>query len=272
MKRLLLVLTFGTVGLMGYAALAPGAAIASGTFQWGGNGFPNATCTAGQVQTMLWIFNDNGSAVPTGLTINGVAQAGSWVQQGGGTYHFTTSGAQFPPVKGATTFVTFTGELGNSTVLTLSGCNEGGTTTTTVTPPSSTTPTKTTTTATTTTTTTTPVTTTTTTTPVTTTTTTPVTTTTVPGGGGGGGGTTTTTVPTTTPPSATSTTTAPPVGGPGPGGGGGNGGGGNQGTQPIGTAFTGFEVQPWMWIAVVGLLLLGSTMLMRGYALRHDDE
>jgi hypothetical protein len=126
----LVAVTAATLLMMGWAIL-PNAAFASGTFTWGGNGFPNAKCTPGQVQTMLWIFNDNGSAVPTGLTINGVAQAGSWQQQGGGTYHFTTSGAQFPPVEGATTFATYTGTLGTNTVLTLSGCNEGQTTTTT---------------------------------------------------------------------------------------------------------------------------------------------
>jgi hypothetical protein len=164
----LIAVTAATLLMMGWAIL-PNAAFASGTFTWGGNGFPNATCTPGQVQTMLWIFNDNGSAVPTGLTINGVAQAGSWQQQGGGTYHFTTSGAQFPPVEGATTFATYTGTLGTNTVLTLSGCNEGQTTTSTTT--------------------------------TTTTTTTPTTTTTA--GGGGGGQTTTTTAPASTTTSAT---------------------------------------------------------------------
>src|SRR4029450_2885016 len=85
----LIAVTAATLLMMAWAIL-PTPAFASGTFQWEGNGFPNAKCTPGQVQTMLWIFNDNGTAVPTALTINGVQQAGSWQQQGGGTYHFTT--------------------------------------------------------------------------------------------------------------------------------------------------------------------------------------
>jgi hypothetical protein len=36
-------------------------------------------------------------------------------------------------------------------------------------------------------------------------------------------------------------------------------------------AFTGFEVQPWMFGAVAALLLLGITMLMRGYAIREEE-
>ncbi|MGZ4128166.1 MAG: hypothetical protein ACXVQ2_08450, partial [Actinomycetota bacterium] len=100
-----------------------GTAHADGTFVWGGNGFPNATCVEGSATSMLWIFNDNGTAVPTSLTINGELQSGSWVQQGNGAYHFTATvdGVNFPPL---TASVTYTGTLGSNTVLTLSGCNE----------------------------------------------------------------------------------------------------------------------------------------------------
>jgi len=231
----LIAVTAATLLMMGWAIL-PSAAFATGTFTWGGNGFPNATCTPGQVQTMLWIFNDNGTAVPTALTINGVQQAGSWQQQGQGTYHFTTSGAQFPPVQGPTTFVTFTGTLGQNTVLTLSGCNEGGTTTTTTVP-------------------------TTTTTVPTTTTTVPTTTTTVPGGGGGGPTTTTTTIPTVAPTTihkttATETTTDEVLA---------------TTVRPGGTAFTGVEnVVP---IGAIALMLMtsGSGLLWAGSRRRRRD-
>jgi hypothetical protein len=98
-------------------------ALADGTFNWEGQGFPNASCTTNPL-TMLWIFNDNGSAVPTTLTINGEVQSGSWVHKGGGAYQFTATvdGVNFPP---DTASVTYTGTLGSNTVLTLSGCNEG---------------------------------------------------------------------------------------------------------------------------------------------------
>src|SRR4029453_19526851 len=71
----LIAVTAATLLMMAWAIL-PSAAFANGTFTWEGTGFPNAKCTPGQVQTMLWIFNDNGTAAPTALTINGVPQAG----------------------------------------------------------------------------------------------------------------------------------------------------------------------------------------------------
>ena len=117
-----------------FTALA-GPASGVTSFNWGGQGFPNASCpTSGTGaivpgDTMLWIFNDNGSAVPTSLTINGELQTiGSWQQQGNGAYHFTATvdTLNFPPV---TASVTYTGTLGSNTVLTLSGCNESGPTT-----------------------------------------------------------------------------------------------------------------------------------------------
>ena len=50
--------------------LFAGAALADGTFTWGGQGFPNASCSASS-STMLWIFNPHSGAVPTTLHING---------------------------------------------------------------------------------------------------------------------------------------------------------------------------------------------------------
>jgi hypothetical protein len=264
----LIAVTAATLLMMAWAIL-PTPAFANGTFPWGGNGFPNVTCVPGQVQTMLWIFNDNGTAVPTTLSINGVQQSGSWVPFGN-TFKFTvTANAQnFPPLLAGTS-VTFTGNLGNSTVLTLSGCNEGQTTTTTVPTTTTTVPTTTTTVPTTTTTvptTTTTETTTTTTVPTTTTTVpTTTTTTTTPGGGGGGGNTT---VPTTT-----TTTTASPTVGPTTI---------HKSTTttdevlpttvtPGGTAFTGVEnVVP---IGAIALMLMtsGSGLLWAGSRRRRHD-
>jgi hypothetical protein len=259
----LIAISAATLLMMAWA-IFPSSAFATDTFPWGGNGFPNASCVPGQVQTMLWIFNDNGSAVPTSLTINGVVQSGSWVPSGGGFKFTVTANAQnFPPLT-ANTSVTFTGALGNSTVLTLSGCNEGGTTTTTTT--TTTTPVTTTTTTPVTTTTTTPVTTTTTTTPVTTTTTTPVTTTTTTPGGGGGGGTTTapsstptsspTIAPTTVHPSKTKTATVAPTT-----------------VRPAGTAFTGFEDVVPLGLVALTLMTGGSGLLWAGTRRRRNlDE
>jgi hypothetical protein len=120
--RLLVVMALiaGTMAVTGSMAHAT----SGGTFTWQGNGFPNPTCDASTAQSMLWIFNDNGSAVPTSLTINGELQSGSWVQKGNGTYQFTATvdAVNFPPTSAS---ATYTGNLGSSTVLTLSGCNEG---------------------------------------------------------------------------------------------------------------------------------------------------
>jgi hypothetical protein len=108
--------------VVGMFSFAGGPASADGTFTWGGNGFPNASCDANAV-SMLWIFNDNGTAVPTSLTINGQVQTGSWVQSGNGAYKFTVTvnGTNYPPLSAS---ITYTGTLGTNSVLTLSGCNE----------------------------------------------------------------------------------------------------------------------------------------------------
>jgi hypothetical protein len=230
----LIAVTAATLLMMGWAIL-PTSALADPTFEWGGQGFPNQTCTGTQA-TMLWIFNDNGSAVPTSLTINGQVQSGSWDQQGqGGAYHFTAtiSGTNYPPVSAS---VTYTGTLGSNSVLTLSHCDGTRTTTTTTT---STTTTGTTTTGTTTTGTT------------TTGTTTTGTTTTVP---------TTTVAPTTvTPTTVTPTTADSPSVAP-------------TTISPRGTAFTGIEdVVPLGAIALT-LLTSGTGLLWAGNRRRRDQE
>ncbi|HEU0244084.1 MAG TPA: hypothetical protein VFQ75_09280, partial [Candidatus Limnocylindrales bacterium] len=94
---------------------------------WEGNGYPSASCTADTTGNMLWIWTGDS---PTSLTINGHEYTG-WEQQGKGAYHLTIDidpGTNYPPVEGATTFVTYSGSAGT---LTLSGCNESTTTTTT---------------------------------------------------------------------------------------------------------------------------------------------
>jgi len=98
-----------------------GSALAT-TFTWGHNGYPNATCTGSQT-SMLWVWTGDS---PTGLTINGEAQTGTWSQNGNGGWHFelAISGTNFPPTSAS---VEFTGDAG---VLTLSHCDGTVTTTT----------------------------------------------------------------------------------------------------------------------------------------------
>ena len=96
---------------------------ADANYDWQGQGWPNATCgtTEGSLpSTMLWIWTGDS---PTSLTINGELQSGSWVQQGAGSFHFTTNvdGTNYPPVTASITY------SGNAGTLTLSGCDEGGT-------------------------------------------------------------------------------------------------------------------------------------------------
>jgi hypothetical protein len=93
------------------------------TFTWGHQGFPNDTCTGSQT-SMLWVWAGGGT--PTGLTINGEQQTGTWSQNGNGGWHFEVaiSGTNFPPTSAS---VEFTGTEG---VLTLSHCDGTVTTTT----------------------------------------------------------------------------------------------------------------------------------------------
>jgi hypothetical protein len=113
-----------TAGLLSFAAVGSVAGTDGGTFQWGGNGFPNNTCDGTLGDTMLWIFNPHSDAVPTKLTINGEDFTG-WSNSGGGqNWHLTVTidGTDWPPT---TVSVDYTGTVGDNAVLTLSGCNEG---------------------------------------------------------------------------------------------------------------------------------------------------
>jgi hypothetical protein len=94
---------------------------ADSTYTWLGNGYPNESCSESST-TMLWIWTGDS---PTSLTINGELQSGSWVQMGGGSWHFTTNvdATNYPPTTGSTS-ITYSGSAGT---LTLSGCDEGGT-------------------------------------------------------------------------------------------------------------------------------------------------
>lgn len=95
-----------------------------GTFTWGGQGYPNSSCSASS-STMLWIFNPHSDAQPTTLHINGENFTG-WTSSGNGNnWHLTipVDGTDFPPVD---VTVDYTGTLGDNPILTLSGCNEGG--------------------------------------------------------------------------------------------------------------------------------------------------
>ena len=95
---------------LGLAGTALGA-----TQGWGGNGWPvKSACDETPAGTTVWIWTGDS---PTALTVNGVAQAGSWVQAGGGSssYKFTSPWFATEPDH-ATTFVTFTGDAGTLTI------------------------------------------------------------------------------------------------------------------------------------------------------------
>jgi hypothetical protein len=97
-----------------------GTAFAS-TFEWQGNGYPNATCSADS-QTMQWVWT---GGTPGTLTINGEDSGDGWVHHGNAwQLQVTLDGTNYPPVNVS---LEYTGSAG---VLTLSGCNEHLTTTT----------------------------------------------------------------------------------------------------------------------------------------------
>jgi len=85
-------------------------------FNWQGNGYPNASCNANS-SNMLWIWTGDS---PDGLTINGIAQSGSWTQMGKGSWHWTVdiNKDNFAPTSASIMY------SGGSGVLTLSGCDE----------------------------------------------------------------------------------------------------------------------------------------------------
>jgi hypothetical protein len=112
------------------ALVTAGSAFADGTLAW--NGINGATaCATGTTGTMLWIFNPHSTlVVPGDLTVDGVVYpASGWAQSGSGqNWHYTvpiTSSTGFPPTSAS---LDYSGALGDNPVLTISGCNEGGTT------------------------------------------------------------------------------------------------------------------------------------------------
>ncbi len=102
--------------LLGFAGMS--LATPPSTYDWEGNGYPNASCDAGG-STALWIWTGDN---PSSLTINDHEQTGSWTQMGNGSWHWTITidGHNFPPT---TASITYTGAAGT---LVLSGCDEGG--------------------------------------------------------------------------------------------------------------------------------------------------
>ena len=97
------------------------------TENWAGNGYPiKENCDDAAPGTTVWIWTGDS---PTALTVNGVAQPGSWDQAGpNGSWKFVTDWLGSEPDHD-TTFVTFTGDDG---VLTIThGCAPETTTTTT---------------------------------------------------------------------------------------------------------------------------------------------
>jgi hypothetical protein len=109
------------------------------TETWGGNGYPvNENCEDAAPGTTVWIWT---GGTPTGLTVNGVAQDGEWVQSGQGSWKFVTAWLDSEPDHD-TTFVTYTGDSGTLTIT--HGCAPEITTTTSDTTTSDTTTTSTT--------------------------------------------------------------------------------------------------------------------------------
>jgi hypothetical protein len=117
--RLLVVLALvaGTIVVTG------GLAHADQSLDWNKKNGATA-CDPGTTGTVLWIFSPHSDAIPTALYINGVQATGTgWQQQGNGSWHFTADiPGQFSNITSAS--VTYTGDLGNNPVFTISGCNE----------------------------------------------------------------------------------------------------------------------------------------------------
>ena len=114
-------------GAAGVRADPPTVTSSSTTQPWGGQGYPNPTCS-GTSNTMLWIWTGDN---PTDLVINGQDQGNGWVKQGGGSssWHFAVAinSTNYPPTT-TDTYVTYSGASGG---LQLSHCDGSSTTTTT---------------------------------------------------------------------------------------------------------------------------------------------
>ena len=70
--------------MLALSIIGPGTGVALGATEgWAGNGWPvKEDCKDAAPGTTLWIWTGDS---PTALTVNGVAQAGSWQQAGGGS-------------------------------------------------------------------------------------------------------------------------------------------------------------------------------------------
>ena len=102
-----------------------GTALATTTYNWQGNGYPNAKCDESST-VMQWVWTGDS---PSSLTINGqVQQSDTWTQKGGGAWQYQAdiNGTNYPPTLTGTS-IEYTGDAGT---LTLSGCDEHTTTTT----------------------------------------------------------------------------------------------------------------------------------------------
>lgn len=106
-----------SVVLAAVLLLVTAGAVAAATHEWDGNGYPSDSCQSDTTGDMLWIWT---GGTPSTLTINGEEQAGAWVEQGSGAWHFTLdiTATNYPPT---TASVEYEGDDGT---LTLSGCNE----------------------------------------------------------------------------------------------------------------------------------------------------
>ena len=116
-----------------FVIAGPSAATTGGTLDW--NHKNGATACAGTTTgTILWIFNPHSGAEPVSLDttwagtgFTGTQHDTTWQQMGSGSWHLTIqipSGDTFADLTGAT--LTYTGDLGDNPILTISGCNEGG--------------------------------------------------------------------------------------------------------------------------------------------------
>ena len=70
--------------MLALSIIGPGTGVALGATEgWAGNGWPvKEDCKDAAPGTTVWIWTGDS---PTALTVNGVAQAGSWQQAGGGS-------------------------------------------------------------------------------------------------------------------------------------------------------------------------------------------
>jgi hypothetical protein len=120
-----------SVGALLAGAITPPSNASTPTISWNHVNGQDA-CRAGTTGTMLVIFNPHSDAVPGDMTITwstgetDIYPASGWINPGNGqNWHLTvTIVGQFPPQD---MVLSYTGTLGDNPILTISGCNEGGT-------------------------------------------------------------------------------------------------------------------------------------------------